>query len=219
MIFVNLLVVEDDAVIREGIIEFLTMQNYHVFEAENGEYALEILKEHTIHLMILDIMLPKLSGLEVLKEVRKYSTLPIIMLTAMNDERIQVHSFDQRADDYICKPFSIVLLGKRVEALLRREYKQINLWEYGSAVVDFTGFSATFDGQDAALTPKEINLLALLLQHQGQVLTREQTMEHLWCNEEAPYDRVIDVYIKNLRKKLHLECIVTVKGIGYKLEL
>ena len=215
----NLLIVEDDRAIREGVAEFLREEQYQVFEAESGEQGIEILRHTEIHLALLDMMLPGMSGLEVLKELRKFLKIPVIMLTAVTDEETQVQTFDALADDYICKPFSLILLLKRMEALLRTHYRTEQIWKYGEAAVDFSGYCATYQGEDAGVTPKEMKLLALLLEHAGQVVSREQILDHIWREEESPYDRVVDVYVKNLRKKLHLDCIVTVKGIGYKMDL
>ena len=214
----NILIVEDDTTIREGVAEFLKENDYEVFCAGDGEAAVELLKNTNIHLALLDIMLPGKSGLEVLTELRTFSDLPVIMLTAITDEEMQVKTFDELADDYICKPFSLILLLKRIEALLRTRYQTESIWKYQETVVDFSGYRATYQGQDAHVTPKEIKLLKVLLDHKGQVVSREQILDQIWNEAESPYDRVVDVYVKNLRKKLHLECIVTVKGIGYKLE-
>lgn len=214
----NILIVEDDTTIREGVAEFLKENDYEVFCAGDGEAALELLKNTNIHLALLDIMLPGKSGLEVLTELRTFSDLPVIMLTAITNEEMQVKTFDELADDYICKPFSLILLLKRIEALLRTRYQTESIWKYQETVVDFSGYRATYQGQDAHVTPKEIKLLKVLLDHKGQVVSREQILDQIWNEAESPYDRVVDVYVKNLRKKLHLECIVTVKGIGYKLE-
>lgn len=215
----NILIVEDDTAIREGVAEFLKENEYEVFCAGDGEKALEILKSKEIHLALLDIMLPKKNGIEVLKELRTFSELPVIMLTAVTDEETQVQTFDNFADDYICKPFSLILLLKRIEALLRARYKTENTWKYKDAVVDFSGYRATYLGKDAAVTPKEIKLLSVLLENAGQVVSRDQILDRIWGEEESPFDRVVDVYVKNLRKKLQLDCIITVKGVGYKLEL
>ena len=136
----NILIVEDDTAIREGVAEFLKENEYEVFCAGDGEKALEILKSKEIHLALLDIMLPKKNGIEVLKELRTFSELPVIMLTAVTDEETQVQTFDNLADDYICKPFSLILLLKRIEALLRARYKTENTWKYSRAAV----FSADF---------------------------------------------------------------------------
>ncbi|MEI3501137.1 MAG: response regulator transcription factor [Anaerovoracaceae bacterium] len=215
----TILLIEDNHTIQEGVSEFLTGQGYQLLCAADGETGLNLLQSNTVHLILLDIMLPKIDGLQVLREVRKTSTIPVLMLTAMTDESTQVKSFDELADDYICKPFSLVLLSKRIEALLRRYYAEHTIWEYGKATVDFTGFQAAYDGVDAAIKPKEIKLLEILLNNAGQVLTREQILNKIWGEEDGPFERVVDTYIKNLRKKLHLDCIVTVKGVGYKIEL
>lgn len=215
----NILVVEDDAVIREGIVEFLSEEGYQVLEAADGEEGLAMFQKNPVHLILLDIMLPKMDGIQVLQEIRRFSKIPVLMLTAMTDEETQVKSFDELADDYMCKPFSLILLKKRVEALLRRNYAESKIFTYGDAVVDFTGFTATYQGEDALVKPKEIKLLEVLTANKGQVMTREQILNSIWGEEEAPFDRVIDVYVKNLRKKLKLDCIITVKGVGYKIEL
>lgn len=215
----NILVVEDEEMIREGIAEFLKEQGYSVYEAEDGEAGLAQFQNGQIHLIVLDIMLPKMDGMQVLREVRKTSSIPVLMLTAMSDEQTQVKSFDELADDYMSKPFSLIILKKRIEALLRSHYHEYDLWRYGEAEVDFSGYRATYEGQEAGVKPMEIRLLSILLAHKGQVLSREQILDQIWGQEEAPYDRVVDVYIKNLRKKLHLDCIVTVKNVGYKIEL
>src|SRR5699024_3810711 len=147
-------------------------------------------------------MLPKVDGFEVLQTIRETSVTPVLMLTAMDDESTQIMSFEEYADDYMSKPFSLAVLEKRIEALLRRS-KDVprKLWIYNQTTVDFFGFSATYQNEPVDVTPKEIKLLRLLIEHQGQALTREQILDQLWELEEAPLDRVIDVYIKNLRKK------------------
>lgn len=215
----NILIVEDEIMIQEGVSEFLREQGYEVYCASDGLEGIEKFRQNHIQLVILDIMLPKMNGIEVLREIRRTSEVPILMLTAMGDEGTQVQSFDELADDYICKPFSLIILKKRIDALLRRHYHVHSIWKYGDAIVDFTGYHATYNGADAQVKPKEVMVLALLLEHRGQVLSREQILNHIWGEKEAPYDRVVDVYVKNLRKKLHLDCIVTVKNVGYKIEL
>ena len=171
-------------------------------------------------LVLLDIMLPKINGFGVLSQIRETSNVPVIMLTAMNDDYSQIMSFNEKADDYITKPFSVVILHKRIEALLRRipGKENTNKWLYKDVEVDFLGFSAKKQGKTVDLKPKEIKLLELLLKYKNQVLTRSQMLDNLWDVEETPLDRVIDVYIKNIRKKLGIDCIITVKGIGYKFE-
>ena len=217
---INILIVEDEKEIREGVSEYLSEVGYNVISAEDGMQAIELFKNNKIDLVILDIMLPKANGFVVLNKIRQESNVPVIMLTAMSDDYTQIMSFDEKADDYITKPFSIIVLHKRIEALLRRGVKvsENKKWCYGDIEIDFEGYSARKNGKNIDLKPKEIKLIELLLKYEGKVLTRAQILDNLWRIEEAPNDRVIDVYIKNIRKKLLLDCIVTVKGIGYKFE-
>ena len=217
---INILIVEDEKEIREGVSEYLAEVGYSVISAEDGMQAIELFKNSKIDLVILDIMLPKANGFVVLNKIRQESNVPVIMLTAMSDDYTQIMSFDEKADDYITKPFSIIVLHKRIEALLRRVVKvsENKKWFYGDIEIDFEGYSARKNGENIDLKPKEIKLIELLLKYEGKVLTRAQILDNLWRIEEAPNDRVIDVYIKNIRKKLLLDCIVTVKGIGYKFE-
>ena len=217
---INILIVEDEKEIREGVSEYLAEVGYSVISAEDGMQAIELFKNNKIDLVILDIMLPKANGFVVLNKIRQESNVPVIMLTAMSDDYTQIMSFDEEADDYITKPFSIIVLHKRIEALLRRGVKvsENKKWCYGDIEFDFEGYSARKNGENIDLKPKEIKLIELLLKYEGKVLTRAQILDNLWRIEEAPNDRVIDVYIKNIRKKLLLDCIVTVKGIGYKFE-
>lgn len=216
----KILIVEDEIDIREGISEYLSEVGYDVMVAEDGQEGIDLFKSNEFDLVLLDIMLPKINGFGVLSQIRKISDVPVMMLTAMTDDYSQIMSFNEKADDYITKPFSVVVLHKRIEALQRRIQgrQQNNKWIYKDVEVDFLGFCAKKDNNPVDLKPKEIKLLELLIKHKNQVLTRNQMLDSLWEIDEAPADRVIDVYIKNLRKKLDLDCITTVKGIGYKFE-
>lgn len=216
----KILIVEDEIDIREGISEYLSEVGYDVMVAEDGQEGIDLFKSNEFDLVLLDIMLPKINGFGVLSQIREISDVPVMMLTAMTDDYSQIMSFNEKADDYITKPFSVVVLHKRIEALQRRIQgrQQNNKWIYKDIEVDFLGFCAKKDNNPVDLKPKEIKLLELLIKHKNQVLTRNQMLDSLWEIDEAPADRVIDVYIKNLRKKLDLDCITTVKGIGYKFE-
>ena len=216
----KILIVEDEIDIREGISEYLSEVGYDVMVAEDGQEGIDLFKSNEFDLVLLDIMLPKINGFGVLSQIREISDVPVMMLTAMTDDYSQIMSFNEKADDYITKPFSVVVLHKRIEALQRRIQgrQQNNEWIYKDVEVDFLGFCAKKDNNPVDLKPKEIKLLELLIKHKNQVLTRNQMLDSLWEIDEAPADRVIDVYIKNLRKKLDLDCITTVKGIGYKFE-
>ena len=216
----KILIVEDEIDIREGISEYLSEVGYDVMVAEDGQEGIDLFKSNEFDLVLLDIMLPKINGFGVLSQIREISDVPVMMLTAMTDDYSQIMSFNEKADDYITKPFSVVVLHKRIEALQRRIQgrQQNNKWIYKDVEVDFLGFCAKKDNNPVDLKPKQIMLLELLIKHKNQVLTRNQMLDSLWEIDEAPADRVIDVYIKNLRKKLDLDCITTVKGIGYKFE-
>ena len=218
----KILLVEDDRLAREGVRDFLISRGYLVTEAVDGEEAVKKFCESgqsVFDLVILDVMLPKMNGILVLKEIRKRSKVPVLMLTALSDEGTQLASFDNLADDYLCKPFSLLILEKRIEALMRRtlenaQKEEVSKWAREGVLVDFLEYKGYLNGVDVDLKPKEVELLKLLIENPKVTLRREQILEELW-KDELPYDRVIDVYIKNLRKKLQIDCIKTVKGVGY----
>ena len=205
--------------IREGVVEFLREFKYEMVEAEDG---LEALKKfnHEINLVILDIKLPSMSGLEVLKKIREKSRVPILMMTAFSDEESQIMAFSNLADGFMEKPFSLPVLKARVEALLKKTLgEDLREFSYKETKIDFVSFRAELAGQAVEVKPKELEILKYLFLNEGRVLKREQIIENVWKeSEEIPFDRVIDVYIKELRKKLKLDCIYTVRGVGYKLE-
>ena len=213
----TVLIVEDEPTLRTGTEQFLRQQGFTVVTATSGEEALE--KFTGADVIILDIMLPGMSGIETLHQIRQTSDVPVLMLTALHDEPTQVASFDELADDYMSKPFSLVLLEKRIRALFRRQQQPATtLWRRGLASVDFAAYQGFYNETDAHLKPKEVQLLKLLVDNPNMVWSRQAIIDKLWRDDEVPFDRVIDVYIKNLRKKLHLDCIITVKGVGYRYE-
>lgn len=205
--------------IREGVVEFLREFKYEMVEAEDG---LEALKKfnHEINLVILDIKLPSMSGLEVLRKIREKSRVPVLMMTAFSDEESQIMAFSNLADGFMEKPFSLLVLKARVEALLKKTLgEDLREFSYQETKIDFVSFRAEIAGQAVEVKPKELEILKYLFLNEGRVLKREQIIENVWKeSEEIPFDRVIDVYIKELRKKLKLDCIYTVRGVGYKLE-
>ena len=205
--------------IREGVVEFLREFKYEMVEAGDG---LEALKKfnHEINLVILDIKLPSMSGLEVLRKIREKSRVPVLMMTAFSDEESQIMAFSNLADGFMEKPFSLPVLKARVEALLKKTLgEDLREFSYQETKIDFVSFRAEVAGQAVEVKPKELEILKYLFLNEGRVLTREQIIENVWKeSEEIPFDRVIDVYIKELRKKLKLDCIYTVRGVGYKLE-
>lgn len=205
--------------IREGVVEFLREFKYEMVEAGDG---LEALKKfnHEINLVILDIKLPSMSGLEVLRKIREKSRVPVLMMTAFSDEESQIMAFSNLADGFMEKPFSLPVLKARVEALLKKTLgEDLREFSYQETKIDFVSFRAEIAGQAVEVKPKELEILKYLFLNERRVLTREQIIENVWKeSEEIPFDRVIDVYIKELRKKLKLDCIYTVRGVGYKLE-
>lgn len=215
----RILVVEDDQIIREGISEYLSEFGYDIVQAKDGHEALKNFESNEINLVILDIQIPLLNGLEVLKEIRKKSELPVLMLTAFNDEEYKINAFSSLADGYMEKPFSLPVLKVRIDSLIKRHFGNHEKFEYNNAEVDFTSYSAKFNGEDVDINAKELEILKYLLENEGQALTRTQIIDNVWKEtDEIPFDRVIDVYIKELRKKLGLDCIVTIRNVGYKLE-
>lgn len=205
--------------IREGVVEFLREFKYEMVEAGDG---LEALKKfnYEINLVILDIKLPSMSGLEVLRKIREKSRVPVLMMTAFSDEESQIMAFSNLADGFMEKPFSLPVLKARVEALLKKTLgEDLREFSYQETKIDFVSFRAEVAGQLVEVKPKELEILKYLFLNEGRVLKREQIIENVWKeSEEIPFDRVIDVYIKELRKKLKLDCIYTVRGVGYKLE-
>lgn len=215
-----ILVVEDDKETNDAVSEYLHSLGFEIKSALYGKEALRLFESSVIDLVILDIMLPEMPGITVLNKIREKSDVPVLMLTAVSDENMQVISFDSEADDYMTKPFSMVLLGKRVMALLKRSNRRnvCHSITIGNTFIDFDAYTASVSGERVDITAKEIDLLKLLLEYQGMVLSREQMVTSLWGLDAAILDRTIDTYIKNLRKKLNINCITTVKGVGYRME-
>ena len=205
--------------IREGVVEFLREFKYEMVEAGDGIEALKKFN-HEINLVILDIKLPSMSGLEVLGKIREKSRVPVLMMTAFSDEESQIMAFSNLADGFMEKPFSLPVLKARVEALLKKILgEDLREFNYQETKIDFVSFRAEIAGRPVEVKPKELEILKYLFLNEGRVLKREQIIENVWKeSEEIPFDRVIDVYIKELRKKLKLDCIYTVRGVGYKLE-
>lgn len=215
----KILIVEDEDMIREGISDYLTDCGYETIQAADGLEALEQFSNHQVALVLLDIQMPKLNGLEVLSEIRKSSQVPVLMLTAFQDEEYKMSAFAALADGYLEKPFSLSLLKVRVDAIFKRYYDTGHIFTYRDTEVDFDSYSAKVAGQEVAVNAKELEILDYLVKNEGRALTRSQIIDAVWkVTDEVPFDRVIDVYIKELRKKLDLDCILTVRNVGYKLE-
>ena len=216
----KILVVEDDLSTNKVIAEVMKEEGYEVFQAYDGEKALDLFFDHKMNLVLLDIMLPKRNGLEVLKEIKAYSNVPVIMLTAMGDEYTQIKSFDMQADEYVTKPFSPIVLAKRVKALLKLSDPVENTKVIiGENIIDFSSYEVTRQGEKIPFTTREFQLLKFLIENKGRVMSREQILENVWGYGFDPNDRTVDTHIKNIRKKLDVPCITTIKNVGYRFDL
>jgi DNA-binding response OmpR family regulator len=223
----NVLVVDDEPKILEVVCLLLKSKGFCPIPAENGKKALEIFDAENISLVLLDLMLPDLSGEEVCSAIRKKSRVPIIMLTAKVEENDLVEGFSLGADDYITKPFGLKELYARIEAVLRRTEHDLipltrhNSWRDGDLIVDFEKNEVKKKGTPVTLTPSERNILSVLIKYPGKVFTREELIETAMDKGFAGYDRAIDSHIKNIRKKIEDDprCpvyVLTIPGLGYK---
>lgn len=216
----SILVVEDDANIQELIVEFLGAEGYKVDYANDGVEGIQKFKQGNYDLVMLDIMMPNLDGYSVCKMIRQQSNTPIIFLSALNEESNQVKGFELECDDYITKPFSFNLLIKRVEAVLRRSREDRNDKHliFEKLKLDLNTYTVHIDDETVELTLKEFNILKMLIEKYPQVITREQLLDSIWGYDYYGDTRIVDAHIKNIRKKMQLPYIKTVKGIGYSLE-
>ena len=220
----KILVVDDEARMRKLVKDFLVKSNYEVVEAEDGSQALDIFfGQKNIALIILDVMMPKMDGWEVCREVRQYSKVPIIMLTAKSDERDELQGFQLGVDEYISKPFSPKILVARVEAILRRtnQLGEEEILEAGGIVLNKSAHSVTIDGKDVELSYKEFELLTYFLENRGIALSREKILNNVWNYDYFGDARTIDTHVKKLRSKMGEkgDLIKTIWGMGYKLEV
>ena len=220
----KILVVDDESRMRKLVKDFLTKKNFQVLEAGDGEEAMDIIyKEKDIALLILDVMMPKMDGWEVCREIRKNSKVPIIMLTARGDERDELLGFELGVDEYISKPFSPKILVARVEAILRRtgQSNPDEILSAGGIVIDKAAHQATVDDKPMDLSFKEFELLTYFLENEGIALSREKILNSVWNYDYFGDARTIDTHVKKLRSKMgdKGEYIKTVWGMGYKFEV
>lgn len=220
----KILVVDDESRMRKLVRDFLVKQNFDVLEAGDGEEAVDIFfKEKDIALIILDVMMPKMDGWQVCREIRKYSKVPIIMLTAKGDERDELQGFDLGVDEYITKPFSPKILVARVEAILRRSNLLTNDDEIsvGGIELNKAAHQVKIDGQEIELSYKEFELLTYFLENQGIALSREKILNNVWNYDYFGDARTIDTHVKKLRSKMGEKgnYIKTIWGMGYKFEV
>ena len=218
----TLLIVEDDKQTNEAICEYLKSAGHKIVPAFDGVEALKIFEQGNIDLVILDIMLPKIDGYGVCEVIRQKSNVPIIMLTALDNEENQIKGLDLQADDYITKPFSMPVLLRKIAAVLRRSSRQDDVPQtisYKDLTLDLDGYKV-YNGQESIdLTPREFEILRELLTHKGRILTRQNLLQTLWKYEFFGEERIIDTHIKNLRKKLGTaDYIETIRGVGYRID-
>lgn len=219
----KILVVDDESRMRKLVRDFLVKSNYTVIEAQDGAEALDLFfEQNDIALIILDVMMPKMDGWQVCREIREYSKVPIIMLTAKSDERDELQGFELGVDEYISKPFSPKILVARVEAILRRtnQSSREEILEVGGIRMDKAAHSVTVDGAMIDLSYKEFELLTYFLENRGIALSREKILNSVWNYDYFGDARTIDTHVKKLRSKLGEkgDLIKTIWGMGYKLD-
>lgn len=219
----KILVVDDESRMRKLVKDFLTKSNYEVIEAEDGAQAVDLFfEQNDIALIILDVMMPNMDGWQVCKEIREYSKVPIIMLTAKSDERDELQGFELGVDEYISKPFSPKILVARVEAILRRTGQAAEMIvEAGGIRLDKQAHSVTVEGKPIDLSYKEFELLAYFMENKGIALSREKILNSVWNYDYFGDARTIDTHVKKLRSKMgdKGELIKTIWGMGYKFEV
>lgn len=216
----QILVVEDNPDYRELLQNFLESAGYLVTVAEDGVEALVIAKKQAFDMVLLDIMLPKIDGYGVCEVIRNESSIPIIMLTALDSEAHQVRGFDLRIDDYITKPVSMPILLHKVAAVLRRSsHSDVNHLIYRNIVLDINSHNVSISGNLIDFTLREFEILQELLRVPGEVVTRKMLLSRIWRYDFFGDERIVDTHIKNIRRKLGVEdCIETIRGVGYKLQ-
>ena len=219
-----ILIVDDEERMRKLIKDFLKQKNFSTIEAEDGEEALKVFKENEnrIKLILLDVMMPKLDGWSVLRQIRQTSNVPIIMLTARGEEQDELFGFELGVDEYISKPFSPKILVARVEAILKRtSIGNREEQDYGGIKIDTQGRTVTVDGKNIELSLREYELLLYLVENQGIALSRDKILNNVWNYDYYGDSRTIDSHIKKVRHKLCKKgkYIETIRGIGYKFEV
>ena len=220
----KILVADDESRMRKLVNDFLTKKGYKVIEAENGEQALDYFyTDKEISLFILDVMMPKMDGWQVCKEIRKESKIPIVMLTAKSEDEDELLGFDLGADEYISKPFSPKILVARVDSLLRRSNKLSDekILEEAGITLNLTAHQVSVDGKNIELSFKEFELLQYFMENKGIALSREKILNNVWNYDYFGDARTIDTHVKKLRSKLGEcgDCIKTIWGMGYKFEV
>lgn len=224
----HILIVDDEVYIRELVSKYLKHENYESSFASNGEEAVEMVRNNNYDLVIMDIMMPVLDGFSAVKEIRKFSDIPVIMLSARSEEYDKVYGFDLGVDDYVTKPFSPKELLMRIKAVTNRfnrakdvELKEKAVFIYKTLKVDFDARRVFINEHEVELTHKEYELLVLLIQNVDNAVTREKLVETVWDSSISSDDRTLDTHIKSLRKKIleYSDNIITIRRVGYRFEV
>lgn len=223
----RILVVDDEYRIRQLIRKYAEFEGYEVEEAVDGMQAIEVCRSEDFDLIIMDVMMPELDGFSACREIRKFRTTPIIMLSARGEEYDKIHGFELGSDDYVVKPFSPKELMMRVNAVIKRSNGGVSgddikkdIFEYEGLKVDFSARIVTIDGSRVEMTPKEYELFFFMVRNKGLALTREKLISEVWGYDFFGDERTLDTHIKLLRKSLgdYSRCIVTLRGVGYRFE-
>lgn len=216
----NILIVDDEELIRNVIKEYSLSEGYKIYEAEDGQQAINIIKNNNIDIVILDIMMPKLDGYKACAEIKKIKEVPIIMLSARKEEFDKLTGFELGVDDYITKPFSPKELMARIKAVCKRN-KPNDEFRYKDLVIDYMGHTVSIDNNELKLTPKEYEILCFLVQNKNIAISREMILSKLWGYSFFGDDRTVDTHIKKLRNNLgkYRDLITTIRGMGYKFEI
>lgn len=213
----NILIIEDEKSIQNILKAFLEDAGYAVALADDGMDGIAFFHKAAYDLVLLDVMMPRLDGYSVCEMIRNESTTPIILLTALDDEDSQLKGFDLLADDYITKPFSMPLVLKRIEAVLWRSQGAESNPDVLSIQLDTKNYQVFMSGQEVVLTAREFEILRLFMENPGRVFSREQLLDIIWNYDYMGDDKIINTHIKNIRKKLGVDCIETIRGVGYGL--
>lgn len=217
----TILIIEDEQAIQNIIKAFLEDAGYTVIAADDGVDGIAKFHKCSPDLVLLDLLLPKVDGFAVCELIRKESKVPIIMLTALDDDDSQMKGFDVLADDYITKPFSMPLVVRRIEAVLRRTDEQpqdTSVIQYKNICLDTESYEVCVDSKSIALTTREFDILKLLLENQGRVFSRDNLLNSIWGYDYFGDEKIVNTHIKNIRRKMGVDCIETIRGVGYKIE-
>ena len=217
----SILIIEDEQHMQNILKAFLEDAGYQITIAGDGMEGIAAFHKAAYDLVLLDIMMPKLDGYTVCEMIRRESNTPVIRLTALDDEGSQIKGFELMADDYITKPFSVPLVVRRIEAVLRRAKhpdEDSAMLTYREIQLDVKNYKVFVSGQEVVLTAREYEILRLFMENKGCVFTREQLLDLVWNYDYMGDDRIINTHIKNIRKKLGVECIETIRGVGYRID-